>query len=420
MSKDYKFPIKYSVIFILLCLLGSWISWQTVLVHFETKNGLASTGSVCNISQEFNCQAVVTSEWSEIVGIPLGAFGVAFYLSLVLLLLHSYYSKFWSTRQLLILYTPALLLSVLASCFLFYISKFVVQVLCPLCLMLYGINILMLILVLVAIYQTKAGSSLLQIIYQEYRQLLGSLKNNLIKFKISALSEYLLSLGLISVLLLGVLVLLRFTEGNYKSKIISWPTNERLAIDLKLQSGINDDYYFGDLNAPVQIVEFADFQCPACRHLGSKIKDWLSEYQGKYYFVYLHYPLDQICNSDMKRPFHQIACYLSEISRCAGEQQKFWEVYYYLVRLEQESFLGDVQKGADKILKDLTAFAALDPIALQACLDSGHQLENIKDDIKRAGTLKIASTPSLFINGQRVRNLSEQSIKNIMKKVLEK
>ncbi len=418
MSKDHKLSTKYSVFFILLCLLGSWISWQTVIVHFQTKNGLAGAGGVCNISQEFNCQAVVNSNWSTIAGLPLGAFGIVFYLSLICLLLQSYYSKFWSQRQLFILYTPALILSALASIFLFCISKFVVQVICPLCLMLYLVSFLLLILVIVVIRQSEG--TVLAVVFREYRQLIIDFKNALVQIKIAALGEYLLSLGLIAVTILGIMVALRFSEYNYKTQVVSWPVKEKLAIDLKLEPGINSDYYFGDLTAPIQIVEFADFQCPFCRMLGSQVKDWLSGYQGKYYFVYLNYPLDQSCNPDMKRPLHQVACYLAELSRCAGEQGKFWEAYYYLVRLDEESFQGGVREGEEQILQKLLPFAGLEESAVRSCLDSGRQIVNIQEDIQRARMHQVTGTPALFINGQKVSNISERTIHNIMDKILEK
>jgi len=83
---------------------------------------------------------------------------------------------------------------------------------------------------------------------------------------------------------------------------------------------MNDDPVKGDLNAPVTIIEFSDFQCPYC---GRFFKSTLTEIErdyiktGKVRYVFRDFPLD----------FHKQAPKASEAANCAGEQGKYWEMH---------------------------------------------------------------------------------------------
>src|SRR5690606_28441524 len=98
---------------------------------------------------------------------------------------------------------------------------------------------------------------------------------------------------------------------------------------LLLEQGAWGDYYVGSPQAPIQIVEFFDYECPFCRKFYGTLRDILKDYEGKYLLVYKNFPIDASCNPSIKFKAHEHACYAAHVARCAGEQGKFHEVLGY-------------------------------------------------------------------------------------------
>ena len=145
---------------------------------------------------------------------------------------------------------------------------------------------------------------------------------------------------------------------------------------------MNDDPVKGDLNAPVTIIEFSDFQCPYC---GRFFKSTLTEIErdyiktGKVRYVFRDFPLD----------FHKQAPKASEAANCAGEQGKYWEMHDKL-------FANQNALMVDK-LKQYAAEIGLDSGTFDACLDSGKYAEEINRDIEDGKKAGVSGTPSFFI-----------------------
>lgn len=138
----------------------------------------------------------------------------------------------------------------------------------------------------------------------------------------------------------------------------------------------------GPREAPIVIVEFADFQCPYCRRFHEETFQLLMDaYPGKIRFVYRNLPLTQI---------HSEALPAAIASRCANDQDAFWK---YHNRLFSNELLGEniyIQYAAD---------LGLDTAAFKSCIDSGKHEEFIRSDMDFAINLGVQSTPTFFING---------------------
>lgn len=145
---------------------------------------------------------------------------------------------------------------------------------------------------------------------------------------------------------------------------------------------MNDDPVRGDINAPVTIIEFSDFQCPYC---GRFFKSTLTEIErdyiqtGKVRYVFRDFPLE----------FHKQAPKASEAANCAGEQGKYWEMHDKL--FENQNAL-----MVDK-LKQYGAEIGLESDPFNACLDSGKYAEEINRDIEDGKKAGVSGTPSFFI-----------------------
>jgi protein-disulfide isomerase len=142
-------------------------------------------------------------------------------------------------------------------------------------------------------------------------------------------------------------------------------------------------YSMGRDDAPVTMVEFTDYQCPFCRRFETesfaKLKTTYID-TGKVRFVSRDLPLE----------FHPNAPGAAGAARCAGEQNKFWEMRDAMM-LDTATDLGTdaLVKYGQKTNLDMTAFSA--------CLKEKKFTEAIKKDTADAGALGISGTPSFVI-----------------------
>jgi protein-disulfide isomerase len=138
----------------------------------------------------------------------------------------------------------------------------------------------------------------------------------------------------------------------------------------------------GDPNAPVTIVEFADYQCPYCEKVEASIQELLKKYPGKVNVAFRDFPLAAI---------HPNAEKASEAARCAGKQGKFWEFH--------DALFAAQAKLDEPGLKAEARTLGLDENVFSSCLESAEfapQVARDQEDGKNAG---ISSTPGFFING---------------------
>jgi protein-disulfide isomerase len=154
--------------------------------------------------------------------------------------------------------------------------------------------------------------------------------------------------------------LLEKIENELATSDAAPSTQERAEVN------IGDGYAMGHKDAPVTSVEFADYQCPFCKHFhDTAFQELRRNYidTGKLRFIALDLPLG--AHTDAKRA--------AVAALCAGEQYKFWEMHDLLVthadKLEEESILD--------YAKDLE----LDTGLVKACLASDRYASKIKSDI---------------------------------------
>jgi protein-disulfide isomerase len=138
----------------------------------------------------------------------------------------------------------------------------------------------------------------------------------------------------------------------------------------------------GASDAPVTIVEFADFHCPYCGQMYPVLKNLLAKYEGKLKFAYRDLPLQEVPPEFIDSP---------EAARCAAEQGKFWE-YHDLLFEHQDQFGESAFKGFAQTLK-------LESGAFAECLESRKYKEPIEADFQEALRLGATGTPYFFING---------------------
>ena len=167
------------------------------------------------------------------------------------------------------------------------------------------------------------------------------------------------------------------------------------AIDFGLLEG--NAHFKGNPDAKVRIVEFSDFQCPACGAAFPNIERIFSEYSGRIKFTYRHFPLSTI------HPFAQKA---AEASECSAEQGKFWEMYEKLFQNQQSLAIDD--------LKSYAVSLGLDSAQFSQCLDSGKYASKVASDFSYGVSIGVNSTPTFYINGEKYSNLSYDQFKSVI------
>lgn len=144
----------------------------------------------------------------------------------------------------------------------------------------------------------------------------------------------------------------------------------------------------GPPDAPVTIVEWADFECPACQGMYPALEAIREKYPEQVRLVYKHYPLVKI------HPHAELA---AKAAIAAANQGKFWEMHHRLFsahgRLEQQ----DLEEYAKEL--------GLDVAKLRADLNAPATLERLEKDVKQAESLGLEGTPFIFINGREANDL---------------
>ena len=136
----------------------------------------------------------------------------------------------------------------------------------------------------------------------------------------------------------------------------------------------------GSQEAPVVLVEFADYECPYCQKVNAQIQQLKKDYGDRLTLVFKDFPL----------PMHHSAEKAAEAARCAGEQGKFWEYHDVLFYSRQVEV--DALKEHARVLK-------LNGDAFDSCLDNGNQAKAVKQDLEEGKQLGLTGTPSFFVNG---------------------
>jgi len=138
----------------------------------------------------------------------------------------------------------------------------------------------------------------------------------------------------------------------------------------------------GPADAPVQIVEFSEFQCPYCGRVEPTVQQILSTYGDKVRLVFADFPL----------PMHNNAQGAAEAAQCAAAQGKFWEYHDVL-------FANQRALEVDK-LKSYAADLGLDTDAFNTCVDQATYRSQVQSHQAIGRELGVTGTPAFFINGR--------------------
>lgn len=184
-------------------------------------------------------------------------------------------------------------------------------------------------------------------------------------------------------IIVGAIFLL--TKSSSTTPQSSAPLDEKILIR-------EDSYKIATESAKVTIVEFGDYQCPACAAVHPNVKQLLQNYAGKVNYVVRNFPLPQ----------HKNALISAEAAEAAGVQGKFWEMHDKLYETQEE--WAEENEPLNKFIeyaKDL----GLDTVKFEADIKANKYQDKIKRDYTDGNNLRLTFTPTFFINGQKLETV---------------
>ncbi len=159
----------------------------------------------------------------------------------------------------------------------------------------------------------------------------------------------------------------------------------------------------GNANAPVTVVMFSDFQCSACSTVHPILQEVLQEYGDKTRFVLRNFPLPTV---------HANAMNAAIAAQAAKSQGKFYEYVEILYKNQDKLDIASLKKYASDL--------GLNRKQFDLELNSRKHKDFIKKDMEDGIFYGINSTPTIFVNGVKVREISVEGFKNAIYKALEK
>lgn len=189
-----------------------------------------------------------------------------------------------------------------------------------------------------------------------------------------------IGIATLAIIVGGVFVLGKSNQssGNPLPKI----TDEKLLI-------AEDSYKIATDSAKVTIVEFGDYQCPACGAAHPIVKQILNDYPGKITFVFRNFPL----------PMHNNGKISAEAAEAAGAQGKFWEMHDKLY--ETQNAWAETANPIN-IFLDYAKALGLDTNKFKEDVGGNKYVGRINKDLTDGDKLGVNSTPTFFINGERL------------------
>jgi protein-disulfide isomerase len=158
----------------------------------------------------------------------------------------------------------------------------------------------------------------------------------------------------------------------------------------------------GPADAPVQLVEFADFECPFCGSFHRNLKAIEEKYPGKIGVTFVHFPI----------PGHRFAIPAARVAECANDQGKFEATYDQL-------FEGQDQFGLKPWDDYATSAGVPDLAAFDACIKKTDPIARVEEGKALGAKLDVQGTPTIIINGWKLGHPpSEEELDGMVKKIL--
>ena len=205
--------------------------------------------------------------------------------------------------------------------------------------------------------------------------------------------------GIVALGIIGVIFII------YKAASLP-PAPQGGVSDIPATAITDSDWKAGNKDAKVNVIEYGDFECPACAAYAPIFKQLVVDYGDRVLFVFRNYPLPQ-------HPSAKPAAYAAG---AAGLQGKFWEIHDMLFENQKE---WSSYSNAKEIFIKYAQSLNLDVERFKNDLDSKEVKGKGDNDYQKGVGLGVNATPTFFLNGDKLDNpRSYEEFKNIVQKAV--
>lgn len=323
-------------------------------VLYPTK--LGGAGSLCNLSNFFNCDAATYSKISNIAGVPISFFGII--VGLLFL-----FTSLMPGPALEKTSSAVSKYNFIGCVVLFVFSIVSLGSLCPFC----------------TLYYVLSGIAFFL----------------LWKYGINTWTpEPKTASGWAVILLIGSFFMYQTTKGKeeYSSKMSASVVSQFKSLPSMGEPDMESPYklHMATENfseAPIRITVFSDFQCPFCKVVAEQMPELVRRYPDKINVQYMFYPLDAKCNSNVKGRFHEHACDAAYLAAC--DTKKFSEVH--------DEIFANQDKLGQGVLKDIA-----NKYNLSGCMENTELKNKVIGSINQGTKYNLKSTPTIIVNGKKI------------------
>lgn len=153
-----------------------------------------------------------------------------------------------------------------------------------------------------------------------------------------------------------------------------------------------DEHILGAAEAPITIIEYADFQCPACAAFHQSFKPTLAAVSDTVRLVFRHFPLVEI---------HDKALLAAQAAEAAAAQGKFWEMHNVLFEKQAEWSPKPLSEFT-AVLKNYAQSLGLDVARFERDLTSPAVVARVQRDLESGQAAGVGGTPTVYLDGQFV------------------
>jgi len=362
-----KSPFRIKLL-LLLGLLGFSVSLYQTNHFFQLRSGELGFKSFCTFGA-FDCEAIEASTHATLfAGLPVSQFAAGWFLAIALISLIAT-GPIWrrdAFRWLLAMIGFGCAFSI----YFLYIMISVIGSYCLLCLIVDAILFLSLGLIL----------SLKVEAFKEHKFDPEKVKNFIGITAFTLVATFLMGLGM---------------DNGAPKKFVKTAVESVLSKDPISLTPNAESPSFGPEDAPITLVKFSDFECPACRRAALATHPLFKRYKNKIRFIFRNFPLNPGCNRKVKRAGHPAACLAARAAMCANRQGKFRSIYETFFEHQAELKPGTV-------LELVARTGDLDIEKIKICMESDSVKDAISRDVEEGIRVGVQSTPTFFINGKKV------------------
>ena len=348
--------INFLFIMNAVAMIGVSIYLTTHYYDTLYPTSLNAAGSICNISNFFNCDAATYSKAASLMGVPTSFFGIIIGLMFL-------FSSLMPSEAMEKTASAFAKYNFIGCVILFIFSLVVLGSLCPFC----------------TVYYVLSGIAF----FLFWKFGINTWKPEI---KPTAIWGGLLIVGAF------------FMYQNTASK-----EDTRSKLNTSIVGQFNTMSQLGDpaqespykihmatpnfADAPIRITVFSDFECPFCKVVAEQMPELIRRYSKQINVQYFFYPLDNKCNSNVKGRFHENACDAAYLAAC--DEKKFLEVH------------DDIFANQDKLKSGILADLAKKH-NLSGCIENEANKNKVVTAINAATQFNLKSTPTIIVNGRKI------------------